>query len=100
MDIYILYRDMMTYGFMERYFTENSSYVGASLPFNESPKQGGTKFYDLAFQGSLSAQAYTLRATPKSGQAGDGYLELTEAGVRRWDADNSGSASGSEEHWD
>jgi type IV pilus assembly protein PilE len=87
--------------FMERYFTQNTTYVGATLPFTETPRQGSIKFYDLTLPGgALTATTYTIRAAPKNGQAGDGFLELTQAGVKRWDADNSGAISGSENVWE
>ena len=57
-------------GFMERYYTTNSRYTGAVLPFNESPQEGTTKFYDLSVA-IPSAIAFTLTATPKGAQAGD-----------------------------
>ena len=57
-------------GDMERYYTTNSKYTGASLAFNESPQEGITKFYDLSVA-IPSATAFTLTATPKGAQAGD-----------------------------
>lgn len=72
--------------YMERYYTERFTYAGATtatLPFDESPKQGNPKFYDLDLQ-NVGANAYTLRAIPKGGQAGDrcGTMTLNEVGQR------------------
>ncbi|HAO24261.1 MULTISPECIES: type IV pilin protein [unclassified Methylophaga] len=69
--------------YMERLYTQNFSYAAAALPFDESPKQGNPKFYDLDLQ-NVGANAYTLRAIPKGGQAGDrcGTMTLNEVGQR------------------
>lgn len=74
--------------FMERFYTANGSYVDAGgnppvLPFNEAPRDGNDKFYDLQLQG-VDAQNYTLTATPKGVMAGDacGILSLNQAGVK------------------
>ena len=89
---------------MERHFTANNSYLGAGSPNtgspsiypNEVPMDGSTKFYDLTIA-AATASTYTLRATPKNGQAGNGILELTSTGIRTWDKDNDGSAT---DPWD
>jgi type IV pilus assembly protein PilE len=59
--------------FMERFFTENSSYAGAVLPSTS------TDYYDLVFTAAPSASSYAIKATPKSGtgQANDSCLNLT-----------------------
>ncbi|MCG8537230.1 MAG: type IV pilin protein [Pseudomonadales bacterium] len=79
---------------MERHFTENNTYLGAAngggntgapgIYPSEAPIDGGQKFYDLTIQ-AATATTYTLRATPKNGQAGDGNLEITHTGVKTWD---------------
>lgn len=56
--------------YMERFYTENFTYVGAALPFDESPKEGDTKYYDLAIAAS-NATSYRLTAAPKNAQAND-----------------------------
>ncbi len=67
---------------MERYYTTNATYTGAALPYNESPKDGGTKFYDLTV--SASGASFTLTASPKGDQAGDrcGNLTLDNTGTK------------------
>lgn len=85
---------------MERHFTENNTYEGAttggSYPgppaifATEAPLDGADKYYDLSIK-DANDTSYTLRATPKNVQAGDGYLELTSTGVRRWDENNNGA---------
>lgn len=58
--------------FLERYYTQNGTYLNAALPYAESPKDGESKFYDIAFKdGSLAATTYILQATPKGAQAND-----------------------------
>ncbi|MEW6132410.1 MAG: type IV pilin protein [Pseudomonadota bacterium] len=71
--------------FLERYYTENYTYVGATLPITESPKDGSNKFYDLSFaSGMPTATTYTIRAVPKNAMSGDtcGTLTLTHTGVK------------------
>lgn len=95
---------------MERYYTQNNTYAGADdgngvpgappsdLFPDEAPLDGNAKFYDLTIQ-DLQANSFTLRATPKNGQSGDGFLQLHSNGVREWDADNSGSIGAGENTW-
>ena len=54
--------------------------------------------YDIAVQAS-TASTYTLRATPKNNQAGDGFLELSNSFTKSWDADNSGTIGAGESTW-
>jgi len=97
---------------MERHRTENMSYLAAASGGNtgiplttvfpsQAPVSSNDKFYDLRIQ-AATATSYTLRATPIAGsaQATDGYLEYTSAGIKRWDADNSGGISATESIWD
>ncbi len=67
--------------YMERYYTENFTYTGAALPFNESPKEGNTKYYDLVIAAS-NATSYRLSATPKNAQANDrcGTMTVNQRG--------------------
>ena len=91
---------------MERHFTVNNTYLGAGAPdtgspsiyADESPLDGATKFYDLTIQ-AATASTFTLRATPKNGQAGDGYIELLHTAQRRWDQNNSGGIEAGENDW-
>jgi type IV pilus assembly protein PilE len=97
---------------MERYFTEEGSYVGAAGPVatptatgspniyhTQSPVDGDIKFYDLTIE-AATAGSYTVRATPIGGHEGDGYLELTSTGVERWDKNNDGDTDDAgENHW-
>lgn len=70
--------------FMERYFTTNGSYVGAVLPFTESPKDGADKYYGLGFSAGPTATTYTLEAAPKGAMNGDGCgnLRLGHTGAK------------------
>ncbi|MEW5754843.1 MAG: type IV pilin protein [Pseudomonadota bacterium] len=90
---------------MERYFTTNNTYATATLGAggvypSQTPLDGATKFYNLSFS-VLTASTFTLRATPIAGsaQASDGMLELTSAGAKRWDRDNSGGFGANENTW-
>ena len=69
--------------YMERFYTQNFTYAGAAIPFDESPKDGNNKFYDLSL-GGLTANSYTLSALPKGGQAGDrcGTMTVNEVNQR------------------
>lgn len=94
---------------MERYYTTNNSYAGAAAGGNdtgapaiypdESPLDGSVKFYDLALVAPTTATGYTIRATPKNGQAGDGVLQLSSTGIRWWDEDNDGVVDAGENKW-
>lgn len=92
---------------MERYFTTNATYRGASdgdmtnddangapvaavFP-SQSPLDGSDKFYNLTV--SSTATAYTLTATPIGAQVGDGVLTLTSTGARGWDRNGDGDTS-------
>lgn len=69
--------------FMERYYTEQNTYVSAVLPVTESPKDGATKYYDISL-GSASATSYSVEAVPKNAMLGDdcATLSLSNAGVK------------------
>ena len=92
--------------YMERFYTENNRYdedtggTAVALPAQlaESPRDSGAKFYDLTVQAS-SRSTYTLRATPKNGQSGDGFLEITNTFVKAWDSNNNGSLTDAERTW-
>lgn len=68
---------------LERHYTENGSYTTAVLPYNEAPKDGADKFYDITIPAS-TAVSYTLRAVPKNGMAGDrcGNMDVTNIGQK------------------
>ncbi|ROR34994.1 type IV pilin protein [Inmirania thermothiophila] len=104
---------------MERYYAKNGTYcgagtsadadcgaggtdIGAPTIFATEAPTDGTAYYDLTIA-DVSPTTYVLRATPKAGgpQAGDGYLELTNTGVRRWDRNGDGdTADADEDSWD
>lgn len=84
---------------MERYYTTNNTYVGASLGAgagdifpNQAPLDGATKFYNLTVS-NLTASGYTLLATPIGAQADNGKLRVTSTGVRTWDEADDDSYS-------
>ena len=92
--------------YMERFYTENNRYdqdsggTAVALPaaLAQSPRDGATKYYDISVQAS-SSSTYTLRATPKNAQAGDGFLEITNTFVKAWDSNNNGSLTDAERSW-
>ncbi|MEH6626103.1 MAG: type IV pilin protein [Motiliproteus sp.] len=96
---------------MVRFKSDNNTYVGADVsgtskaPLttvypSQTPIDSNTKYYDLTIE-AAAAGSYTLRATPISGttQDGDGYMEITSTGIKRWDKDNNGSIGSSETTW-
>lgn len=93
---------------MERHYASNGNYLGAAdgggntgdpgIFADEAPLEGNPKFYDLSIAAATAA-AFTLRATPKGAQQGDGVFELDSTGARRWDQDNSGSFDAGENDW-
>jgi type IV pilus assembly protein PilE len=87
---------------MERYYAQNNTYVGAveGTVFPAQSPIEGTARYALSVQ-AADATSFTLRATPVAGsQADDGFLEITNTGLRSWDRDNSGAIEAGESSWD
>ena len=75
--------------FMERYYSDNFSYVDDSgdepdLPFEESPRGAdqGSRFYDISVEADTNT--FTLTAVPENAQAGDrcGNLTYDQDGIR------------------
>ena len=92
---------------MERHRTTNGSYLGAGAPDtgapsiypDESPIDGGQKFYDLTIE-TVTATAFTLQADPKNAQAGNGILILEHTGARGWDENDDGDVEDAgEDDW-
>lgn len=77
--------------FMERYYTSNLTYVGATITLGCQTEGGLTRFYDIAVKDSAQ-RTYTLVADPKASQLKyDGTcatLTLDETG-KRGAGDNS-----------
>lgn len=99
---------------MERYYTENSTYIGADggtakvtntlvaptsgvFP-SQAPIDSSTKYYNLRIY-NLDANSYELRAIPIGIQSGDGFLQLLSNGQRGWDKDDNGTVSSAEQSW-
>lgn len=85
---------------MERFFTVNNTYATASLGSggiypDASPLDGDTKYYSLAIS-SATATSYTLRATPRGSQAGNGRLEVDSTGTKIWNSKDDGSGTNHE----
>lgn len=87
--------------FMERVYTENNTYKpggsNPTLPYTEAPRDGSNKYYNLTINAS-TATSYTLRATPKNAQNGDGILQFSNTGAKGWDRNNDGDCSDSGEN--
>ena len=87
---------------MERFFTVNSTYLGAAaLGANNGapavyptscPAGGGTATYDLTIQVPAAGSTYTLQATPIGVQASDkcGTLTLTNTGRKNVTGQDAG----------
>tara|TARA_R110002095_G_scaffold45864_3_gene41092 strand:- start:2093 stop:2482 length:390 start_codon:yes stop_codon:yes gene_type:complete len=71
---------------LERYFTENNTYVGASIPTGIT--SDSYNYTDPI--PDLSASAYTLTAVPQGDQTNDkcGTLTLSQAGAKTPTTDN------------
>ncbi|TVT35889.1 MAG: prepilin-type N-terminal cleavage/methylation domain-containing protein [Marinobacter vinifirmus] len=89
---------------MERYYTDNrNTYEGAAeggadsgkprreVFLSEAPLDGATKYYDLRIvalkPSNRHRNSYTLEATPKNAQTGDGVLRLFSNGTREREKD-------------
>ena len=76
--------------FMERHHTANYRYhqdlagAAVTLPNDllESPKDPGTKYYDMAIQ-TVTASAYTLVASPKGTTGGKWDFNNHQSGLKR-----------------
>ena len=77
---------METAQYMERYYTTNRTYVGASPLSAVSPKGASStsKKYDVTFSVTPTASAYTLQAAPVNSQASDscGTMTLSNTGAQ------------------
>lgn len=69
--------------YMERYYTNNGTYTGASLPYSASPKDAITKYYNLSLS-AQTADSYTLSGAPTGTQKTDscGTLSFTNTGIK------------------
>ena len=93
---------------MERHFSNNNTYLGAgpsgadtgapAIYPDEAPLDSQTKYYDLTIH-AATISTYTLRATPKGTQVGDGFLELLSTTQRRWDKNDDGTIGVGEYDW-
>lgn len=72
--------------FMERYFTANNTYVGATATSTVVPKAatGSAIKYNVSFSVQPTASAYTLQAVPNGNQASDtcGTMSLAHTGAQ------------------
>lgn len=72
--------------FMERRYTATGAYPTntSDLPFSEAPKDGSTKYYDLALASGATAASYQLQAVPKGVMATDvcSTLTLSSTGLK------------------
>ena len=71
---------------MERHYTSNSSYTGATPGttfINQAPATG-TPNYTIAVEVTSGGSSYTLTATAVNGMSGDGNFTLSSTGARTW----------------
>lgn len=61
---------------MERYYTSNMSYAGATLP-NLACRTDLAARYTFSFNGSPTATAFTIQAVPQGAQASDSCATMT-----------------------
>ena len=68
--------------FLERFFTQNGTYVGAVLPRTVAPVAGGSVSYNVGFVATFpTAMAFQIEAVPAGAQAADrcGTLIINQA---------------------
>lgn len=79
---------METAQYMERYYTTNNTYVGATVASVSAvaPKgsSGSSIRYNISFSAGPTATTYTLRAAPTTAQSSDtcGTLTLSSTGAQ------------------
>ncbi len=68
--------------YMERYYTTNMSYAGATLPATEC-RSDSAAFYTISLA-VQTATTYTVQAAPQGAQSGDscGTLSVTQTGAK------------------
>ncbi|MFV3412738.1 type IV pilin protein [Pseudomonas nitroreducens] len=69
---------------LERFYTSRGTYVGATLPFDRSPRGAGRVYYRLGFASGPDASGYVLQAEPLGAMTEDacGVLTLADSGLR------------------
>ena len=89
----------------DTYTFANIAPAGAGAPtvcpqFSPNDTVPATARYAITVRPTADANTFTLRATPVNGQVGNGFLELTSAGVKRWDKnDNKAIGGAAENNW-
>ncbi|WP_448683151.1 type IV pilin protein [Pseudomonas nicosulfuronedens] len=70
--------------FLERFYTSRGTYIGATLPFDQSPRDAGRAYYRLGFASGPDASGYVLQAEPLGAITEDacGVLTLASSGLR------------------
>ncbi len=71
----------------ERFYTQNGTYDGYAMPYDQSPADSDTKFYDIAYDGD--DQTFTLSAEPQNGQVDDPCGTLTINQIGKKDSDDT-----------
>lgn len=86
----------------ERHYIANNGYTGFTVPtgLSKSP-EGGTAIYNIALDGTPTASAFKLKATPATTKANktDGFMRIDQQGLKEWDKNNDGSIATSEATW-
>ncbi|WP_083924885.1 type IV pilin protein [Lamprocystis purpurea] len=76
--------------FMERIYTENGCYdenpcdsgTATVLPFTKSPIDGAEAYYVIALKNDVTADTFTITATPQGSEVGAGDLSIDNTGTR------------------
>jgi len=97
---------------MERYYTENNTYLGAAMcPAAGIPQicpgscsGGGTctsteKNYTITFFAPSTANTFFLLATPSGPQAVDGMLYIDSTNLKQQDINNNNTFDAGEQYW-
>jgi type IV pilus assembly protein PilE len=67
---------------MERFYTENGTYTGASAPYSKSPIEGTVTYYQITLDIDDDGAGYTLTATGRGPETGVGTMTLDATGLR------------------
>ena len=98
---------------MERWASNNFDYLGAADTDGDGtgdanagppatqvcqPRSGANGRYTVTVTGA--ATTFEVRATPVGQMAGDGFINIDQAGTRGWDENNNGTIGVGENTWE
>lgn len=87
--------------FMERYYATSNTFVGAALPARFTGVPTGAPKYNIALlpAANLTANTFTLRATPVGAVSRCGYLTLEHTGEKGISVPTTPTAADISECW-